>query len=199
MTFFLFKVFLLLFQLFFFIFLLKLFPFSPTVPFGGSFLSFLASSTSSYQYLSSLSYSAFFQFTFYFQHFYSSCPSSLPSLHSSSSPTLLSLKSPFIPSRSVLRFFSSSAQSVQSLRHVQINREIRADVRQGARKDFLLRLVQTVSVVSVAYQASYPTDTFPTVKRPNREGQHSSPPSAEVKKAWSCTVTHMCLHGKTLY
>jgi hypothetical protein len=45
---------------------------------------------------------------------------------------------------------------------------------------------------SGAHPASYPTDTgrsFPGVKRPGREADHSLPSSAEVKNAWSYTST----------
>jgi hypothetical protein len=45
---------------------------------------------------------------------------------------------------------------------------------------------------SGAHPASYPMGTrgsFPGVKRPRREADHSPPPSAEVKNAWSYTST----------
>jgi hypothetical protein len=39
-------------------------------------------------------------------------------------------------------------------------------------------------------------DSVPRVKRPVYEVDHSPPPSAEVKKRWSCTSTHpICLRG----
>jgi hypothetical protein len=55
---------------------------------------------------------------------------------------------------------------------------------------------------SGAHPASYPMGTvgsFPGVKRPGREADHSSPSSAEVKNAWSYTSTApICLHGVVL-
>jgi hypothetical protein len=45
---------------------------------------------------------------------------------------------------------------------------------------------------SGAHPASYPTGTrgsFPWLKRPGREADHSPPSSAEVKNAWSYTST----------
>jgi hypothetical protein len=54
---------------------------------------------------------------------------------------------------------------------------------------------------SGAHPASYPMGTrgsFPGVKRPGREADHS-PPSAEVKNAWSYTATPpVGLHGVVL-
>jgi hypothetical protein len=52
---------------------------------------------------------------------------------------------------------------------------------------------------SGAHPASYPIRTGSSslgVKRPEREANHSSPSSAEVKYAWSYTSTPpVCLHG----
>jgi hypothetical protein len=35
-----------------------------------------------------------------------------------------------------------------------------------------------------------PRALFPVVKQPEREANHSPPPSAEVKSAWSYSSTH---------
>jgi hypothetical protein len=46
--------------------------------------------------------------------------------------------------------------------------------------------------------ASYPMGTggsFPGVKRPGREADHSPPSSAEVKNSWSYTSTPPIRHG----
>jgi hypothetical protein len=54
---------------------------------------------------------------------------------------------------------------------------------------------------SEAHPASYPMGTrgsFPGVKRPGREADHSPPISAEIKNAWSYTSTPPCLHGVVL-
>jgi hypothetical protein len=55
---------------------------------------------------------------------------------------------------------------------------------------------------SGAHSASYPvgiTNSFPGVKRPGREADHSPPSSAEVKNAWSYTSTApIRLHGVVL-
>jgi hypothetical protein len=55
---------------------------------------------------------------------------------------------------------------------------------------------------SGAQPASYPMGTrgsFPWVKRPEREADHSPPSSAKVKNAWSYTSTHhIRLHGVVL-
>jgi len=38
--------------------------------------------------------------------------------------------------------------------------------------------------------------SFPEIKRPGREVNHSLPPSAKVKNEWICTSTPlMCCHG----
>jgi hypothetical protein len=59
-----------------------------------------------------------------------------------------------------------------------------------------------VQIGSTVYPPSYQVgarDSFPGVKRPGREVDHSHPSSAEVKKAWSCTSTHpIRLHGVVL-
>jgi hypothetical protein len=56
--------------------------------------------------------------------------------------------------------------------------------------------------VSGAYPASYSMGTrgsFPGVKRPGREANHSPPSTAEVKNAWSYTSTlPICLQGVVL-
>jgi hypothetical protein len=53
-----------------------------------------------------------------------------------------------------------------------------------------------------AHPASYPlgtTGSFPGVKRPGREADHSPPSSAEVKNAWGYTSTPpICLHDVVL-
>jgi len=63
--------------------------------------------------------------------------------------------------------------------------------------DFFLR--HRVYTGSGAYPASYVIRTgnsFPDGKRPGLEADHSSPPSAEVKNAWSYKSTpHTRLHG----
>jgi hypothetical protein len=55
---------------------------------------------------------------------------------------------------------------------------------------------------SGAHPASYlvgSRDSFPRVKRPGREADHSHPSSAEVKNAWSYTPTPpIRLHGVVL-
>jgi hypothetical protein len=55
---------------------------------------------------------------------------------------------------------------------------------------------------SGTHPASYPMGTrgsFPGVKRPGREADHSPPCSAEVKNAWSYTSTPpIRLHGVVL-
>jgi hypothetical protein len=55
---------------------------------------------------------------------------------------------------------------------------------------------------SGAHPASYPVDTrgsFPGVKWPGREADHSRPSSAEVKNAWSYTSTlPIRFHGVVL-
>jgi hypothetical protein len=56
--------------------------------------------------------------------------------------------------------------------------------RQGQWWDFLFRY--RLQTGSGAHPASCPKGT-PEVKQPGREADHSSPPSAEVKNAWSCT------------
>jgi len=56
----------------------------------------------------------------------------------------------------------------------------------------MFSLYHSVQTVSVAHPASYPVGTGASatgVKRPGREGNHSPPPSAEDKNAWSCTST----------
>jgi hypothetical protein len=51
---------------------------------------------------------------------------------------------------------------------------------------------------SGAHPASYPM--IPGVKRPGSESDHSSPSSADVKSAWSCTSTPpIHLHGMKAY
>jgi hypothetical protein len=59
-----------------------------------------------------------------------------------------------------------------------------------------------VQIGSGAHPASYPMGTrgsFPGVKRPGREADHSPPSSAEAKNAWSYTsTTPICLHGVVL-
>jgi hypothetical protein len=55
-------------------------------------------------------------------------------------------------------------------------------------QEFSLLLV--VQTGSVAHSASYPMGTwgsFPRVKRPGREVDHSPPTNAEVKKIWFYT------------
>jgi hypothetical protein len=50
-----------------------------------------------------------------------------------------------------------------------------------------------VSMGVVIHPASYPmgtSDSFPGVKLPGHEADHSPPSSAEVKNAWSYTSTH---------
>jgi hypothetical protein len=55
---------------------------------------------------------------------------------------------------------------------------------------------------SEAHPASYPMGnrgSFPGGKAARREADHSPPPSAEVKNAWSYTSTSpICLHGAVL-
>lgn len=134
MTFFLFKVFLFLFLLFFFVFLLQLFPFSPPAPFVESF-------PSCFFHIILLVFIhplllCFLQLTFYFIPVPSSILVRLLFLPGILLPLFLylTLQSPLIPSHTFLRFFSSLAQSVQWLRNVVINREIRADGCQGQEK-----------------------------------------------------------------
>jgi hypothetical protein len=66
----------------------------------------------------------------------------------------------------------------------------------GAEKFSLYHLIQTGSG---GHPASYPLDTmgsFPGVKRPGREADHSPPSNAEIKNAWSYTSTPpLSLHG----
>jgi len=69
----------------------------------------------------------------------------------------------------------------------------------GKRWDFCLR--HRVQAGSGANSASCPMDTgvsTPWVKRPEREVDHSSPSSAEVKKASSYTSTAIRVHGVAL-
>jgi hypothetical protein len=73
------------------------------------------------------------------------------------------------------------------------------DSRRGAWNFSLHHCVQNGSG---AHPASYPMDTggsFPGVKRPGREADHSPPSSAEVKNEWSYTSTPpIRLHGVVL-
>jgi len=59
-----------------------------------------------------------------------------------------------------------------------------------------------VKTDSGAHQASYPGVTRALslrLKRPEREADHSPPPRAEVKNAWSYTsIPPICLHGVLL-
>jgi hypothetical protein len=63
-------------------------------------------------------------------------------------------------------------------------------------------LLHRVQTGSGTHPASYPRGTrgsFPGVKQPRREADHSLPSSVKVKNAWSYTSTPpVCLHGVVL-
>jgi hypothetical protein len=78
------------------------------------------------------------------------------------------------------------------------DRGLRVQVPAGAGNFSFLHRFQTGSG---AHSASYPMGTgSPSagVKRPGREANHSPPPSAEVKNAWSYTSTPVSLNGMVL-
>jgi hypothetical protein len=73
---------------------------------------------------------------------------------------------------------------------------LRFDTRQGQWRALSLR--NRFHTGSGDNPVSYPMGTggsFPVVKKPRREGDHSSPSSAEVKNAWSYTSTPTLLYG----
>jgi len=57
------------------------------------------------------------------------------------------------------------------------------DSRQGAKSIFLRHRVQSGPEAYLAFDAMGTGYSFPRVKRPGREADHSPPPSAEVKNA----------------
>jgi hypothetical protein len=72
---------------------------------------------------------------------------------------------------------------------LDVPREVGVQVPVGSKIFSLLHLVQTGFEV---HPASYPMGTggtFPGIKRPGREADHSPPASAEVKKMWIYTST----------
>lgn len=64
-------------------------------------------------------------------------------------------------------------------------------------------LLYSVQTSSRPNPASYPVDTgglFPSIKKPDREANHSPAFSAEVRSSWKYTYTSpLRLHGVVLY
>jgi hypothetical protein len=72
-------------------------------------------------------------------------------------------------------------------------RRLRSDSHQG---EGLFSLPRCVHTASGNHRSSYPMGTegfFPEVNWPERDADHSSPPSAEVKNAWAYFSTPPCV------